>query len=175
MSHLKKVTSELWRTKQVIQARSSAVSSQFLTFLMLWPFNTALILWWPTTVKILLLHNCNIAVMNHKYLILDPRERVVWPQRGHDPQQENHFSRAVHCQSCIWLCNSLWSHHNIHSFWFVCHSACVEVGGQLSGVVFFFFFHDMSVTGTKLLSLAARVFMRSYLYQPCPHCLSKNC
>lgn len=139
MSHLKKVTSELWRTKQVIQARSSAVSSQFLTFLMLWPFNTALILWWPTTVKILLLHNCNIAVMNHKYLILDPRERVVWPQRGHDPQQENHFSRAVHCQSCIWLCNSLWSHHNIHSFWFVCHSACVEVGGQLSGVVFFFF------------------------------------
>lgn len=95
------------------------IAQRFSTLLMLWPFNTVLMLWWPPTTKLLLLllHKCNFAThMDHNINNLicrwpqaTPVKGSFYLQRGCEPWVENCWYKDSSCPlftffvSCLWF------------------------------------------------------------------------
>ena len=96
------------------------------------------------------------------------------PKGSRPTARESLFQGGSPISDFVTACDlDITTYHTFTHFWFVCHSACVEIGGQLSGVVFSF--HHVRVPGIKLPLLGSKSLHVEWSYQPCPHCLSKNC
>lgn len=86
---------EIWPRTHGLGREPAPLEQWFFAFLTLWHFDTVPHVALTSTIKLFLLfiHNCNFATLVNynvnirysRYVTGNSCDRVMWPQRGHDP------------------------------------------------------------------------------------------